>query len=431
VTDLAILAAVFVAYALVSSRLERLSVTAPMVFVAAGLILGPSVTGALDIAIDSGSILPVTELTLAIILFADASTVRLNDVEGDARLPARLLLIGLPLTIALGTVAAGLSFPSAGWAAAALIASILAPTDAALGLAVVTNRAVPVRIRRALNVESGLTDGIATPFVTVYLTLLVSETGEMGGHWALEAAKEIGLGLVAAVVVGTMGGRLLEAAGRRRLTSTVSEQLAIVALALLAYAGAVAIGGNGFIAAFIGGLLFGAATRGTMHGPVEFAETVGLFASFFVWTMFGVLFVGPIVTDRIDGVAVAYALLSLTVVRMLPVAVSLLGVGLRPDTIAFVGWFGPRGLASVVFALVAVETLHQAGAASDALVEVATWTILISVIAHGVTAGPLARIYGRRVGDAGEIPELLDAPEPRVRRRHLGSRAGDPSDGEP
>jgi sodium/hydrogen antiporter len=420
VRDLAILATVFVAYALVSSRLERLSITAPMVFVAAGFLLGRNVAGVLDVSLTSGSVLLVTELTLAIILFADAATVSFNDVEGDARLPGRLLLIGLPLTIALGTIAAAFSFPDIGWAAAALIASILAPTDAALGMAVVTNQAVPVRIRRALNVESGLNDGIATPFVTVFLTLLVSETGEGNGHWALEAGKEIGLALVAAVVIGVLGGLLLRAASRRGTTSKVSEQLAIVSLALLAYAGAVAIGGNGFIAAFVGGLLFGATTRGEMHEPVEFAETIGLFASFFVWTMFGALFVGPVLTNSIQGAAIAYALLSLTVVRMVPVAVSLVGVGLRRDTLAFMGWFGPRGLASVVFTLVAVESLHQAGAVSDALVEVATWTILISVVAHGVTAGPLARIYGRRVGSAGEIPELTDAPEPHVRRRHLG-----------
>ena len=266
--------------------------------------------------------------------------------------------MGLPLTIALGTVAARLLFPEAGWAAAALVASILAPTDAALGLAVVTNPAVPARIRRALNVESGLNDGIVTPFVTLFLSLVIAEEGLGSGHWAAEAAKDIGLALVAAVAVGVLGGKLLMVARRLGWTSAISEQLVVLALSLLAYVGAVAIGGNGFVAAFVGGLLFGASTRSRMHEPVEFTETVGLFASFFVWTVFGALFVGPVITGEIEPVAILYAVVSLTLVRMVPVAAALAGAGLRRDTVAFMGWFGPRGLASVVFTLIAVEELH-------------------------------------------------------------------------
>ena len=197
-----ILTSVFVVYALVASRLDRLSITAPMVFVVAGVLLGRSVTDQLHLSLTSEPVLLIVELTLALLLFADASTVRLSEVEGDTHLPARLLFVGLPLTIALGTVVAVIFFPSAGWAAAALIATILAPTDAALGLAIFTNRSVPVRIRRALNVESGLNDGIATPFVTLFLTLVVSE--ERGaGSWLLGAGKEIGLALIVAVGVAS------------------------------------------------------------------------------------------------------------------------------------------------------------------------------------------------------------------------------------
>jgi NhaP-type Na+/H+ or K+/H+ antiporter len=401
VSGIVILTSVFVLYALVASRLHRLSITAPMVFVLAGTLLGRSFTDQIDLSLTSEPVL-------------------LREVEGDAQLPMRLLLIGLPLTIALGTLIGALLFPAAGWAAAALIASILAPTDSALGLAIFTNRAVPVRIRRALNVESGLNDGIATPFVTLFLTVVVSEEPGAGGDWVIEAGKQIGLALFVAVGVGFIGGMLLRAAHRRGYTSEVSEQLGIIALALLAYLGSVAIGGNGFIAAFAGGLMFGASTQRELRGPTEFTETVGLFASFFVWTVFGALFVGPILSTRIDATAIAYAVLSLTVVRMVPIAISLIGERLRRDTVAFMGWFGPRGLASVVFTLVAVEALHESGAAFDALVEVATWTILLSIVAHGLTAGPLARAYGRRIQDADDLPELSDAPEPRVRRRQLG-----------
>ena len=412
------LVAVFVAYGLIASRLDRWLITAPIFFVATGLVLGPSGVGVLP-GLESETTLLITELTLGVLLFADAATVRLREVEGDARLPIRLLLVGLPLTIALGTVAAGLLFPEAGWAAAALIASILAPTDAALGLAVVTNPAVPARIRRALNVESGLNDGIATPFVTLFLTLVIAEEGLGSGHWAAEAAKEIGLALVAAVAVGVLGGRLLVVARRLGWTSSSSEQLVVLAFSLLAYVGAVAMGGNGFVAAFVGGLLFGASTSSQMQKPVEFTETVGLFASFFVWTVFGAIFVGPVVTGDIEPVAILYAVISLTVVRMLPVAAALVGVGLRRDTVAFMGWFGPRGLASVVFTLIAVEELHGAGPITDAIVEIATWTILISVVAHGLSAGPFASAYGHRLCEAGDIPELAEAPEPRIRRRSV------------
>jgi sodium/hydrogen antiporter len=419
VSGVAALVAVFVVYGLFATRLDRSLISAPIFFVLTGLVLGSSGAGVLPSDLDSETTLRITELTLGVLLFADAATVRLREVEGDARLPVRLLLVGLPLTIALGTVAAGVLFPQAGWAAAALVASILAPTDAALGLAVVTNPAVPSRIRRALNVESGLNDGIATPFVTLFLTLVLAEEGLGSGHWAVEAAKEIGLALVAAIVVGIVGGKLLMVARRRGWTSAVSEQLVVLALSLLAYVGAVAIGGNGFVAAFAGGLLFGASTASRVHEPVEFTETVGLFASFFVWTVFGALFVGPVVTGAIEPLAILYAVISLTIVRMVPVAVALRGTGLRRDTVGFMGWFGPRGLASVVFTLIAVEELHGTGAIAGAIEEIATWTILLSVVAHGLSAEPLARIYGRRLREAGDIPELTEAPEPRIRRRSV------------
>jgi sodium/hydrogen antiporter len=422
VSGAAALAVLFVAYGLLASRLERLLISAPIFFVVTGLVLGSSGVGILSSDLDNETTLVITELTLGVLLFADAATVRLREVEGDARLPVRLLLVGLPLTIAFGTVAAKVLFPEAGWAAAALIASILAPTDAALGLAVVTNPAVPARIRRALNVESGLNDGIATPFVSLFLILVLSEEGLGTEHWATEAAKEIGLALVAAVAVGVLGGKLLVIARRRGWTSVTSEQLVVVGLALLAYVGAVAIGGNGFVAAFVGGLLFGASTASRMREPVEFTETVGLFASFFVWTVFGALFVGPVVTGAIEPLAILYAIISLTILRIVPVATALVGTGLRRDTVAFMGWFGPRGLASVVFTLIAVEELHGAGSVADPILELATWTILISVVAHGLSAGPLARIYGRRVNAAKDIPELAEAPEPRIRRRSVAGQ---------
>jgi NhaP-type Na+/H+ or K+/H+ antiporter len=416
---LTILAVVFAFYALVAGRLDRLSITAPMVFVAAGGILGPGGTNLLKVSLSNETSLALTEITLALLLFADAATVPFRDIEGDTSMPSRLLLIGLPLTMVLGTVLAYLMEPGIGWAAAALVATILAPTDAALGLAVVTNSAVPPRIRRALNVESGLNDGLATPFVTLFLAIAVSEESSGTQGWAVAALTQIGLAVLAALAVGLAGGWLVGQARSHGWTSPASEQLAVLALAVLAYTGSVAIGGNGFVAAFLGGLLFGRATKRRLDGPVEFSETVGLFMSFFVWTLFGALCVGPVLTGQTSWTAIGYAVLSLTVVRMLPVTLSLLGLGLRPNTWLFMGWFGPRGLASVVFTLVALEELESGSAQMTSLVQVATWTILLSVVAHGVTAGPLAARYGARIRALSGVPELAPTQEQRLRRGAL------------
>ena len=418
---LTVLAVLVVAYTLVASKLDRWWITGPMVFVAAGAILGPAGWNVLPVSVTNEVVLTVTELTLALLLFSDASTVRLGDVEGDASLPTRLLFVGLPLTILGGAAVAYIMFPEVGWGAAALIAAILAPTDTALGMAVVTNKAVPVRIRRALNVESGLNDGIATPFVTLFIAVVAAEEDTADSAWGLEALSQIGLALVAAGVVGYVGGKLLALAKHRAWTSDVSEQIAILALALLAYEGAVAIGGNGFVAAFAGGILFGAATRRRLEQPVRFTETVGLSATFLVWSLFGALFVGELLTHELSAQPIIYAVLSLTVIRIVPVAIALIGTHLRPVTVAFMGWFGPRGLASVVFTLIALEEFEHADGGAM-LLQTATWTILLSVVLHGISASPLANSYGAWIAQAGTIPEKELTSEPRLRVRDLAGR---------
>ena len=418
---LAALAVVVVAYTVVASKLDRWWITGAMVFVATGVILGPGGLDVLPFSLANETVLAITELTLALLLFSDASTVRLREVEGDVGLPRRLLFVGLPLTVIGGALVAHLMFPEVGWASAALVATVLAPTDAALGLAVVTNKAVPARIRRALNVDSGLNDGIATPLVTLCIAVVAAEEELGETAWGLEAVKQIGLALAAAVVVGYLGGKLLAVAAERGWTSAVSEQLAILALAVLAYQGAVTVGGNGFIAAFAGGILFGAATRQRLAEPVQFTETLGLAGSFVVWSIFGALFVGEVLTRGLAARPIIYAILSLTVIRMVPVAVALTGTGLRRATVAFMGWFGPRGLASVVFTLLALEEIEHSGDGSM-LLETVTWTILGSVVLHGISASPLAARYGASIARAGTIPETTPAAEPQIRLHDLAGR---------
>ena len=362
-------------------------------------------------------LLTFTELTLATLLFADATTVPVRALRGDAGVPGRLLSVGLLLTLVLGAVVAMAVIPGLSWAEAALIAAVLAPTDAALGMAVVTDRAVPVRIRRALNIESGLNDGIATPFVLVFLAAVVGETTGTGGTPVLDALADIGIAIVVAIVVGLVGGRLLSRATERGWASSTSQQLCVLALALLAYVGAVALSGNSFVSAFVAGIVFGA-VDGRNREAIAFTEDVGLFASLLVWVVFGAYFVGPVLSGPFDPSAVVYAVLSLTLIRLLPVWISLLGKGFRPVTVSFMGWFGPRGLASVVFTLISLDELRDT-AIDTPLLEVATWTILLSVMLHGLTARPLSARYGARIraGDP-ELPELVDLPEPGV-QRHL------------
>ena len=408
-----VLVLVAFAYAVVAARLERWSIGAPLVFMVAGALVVPVVHDGTPSA-HNHAMQVVTEATLALVLFADASTVRLNQLGHDVGLPLRLLGIGLPLTFLLGTLAGSLLLGAETWAVAALLAAILAPTDAALSLPVVTNPTVPSRVRRMLNVESGLNDGIVTPVVTVLLAVVAAEEDLRSG-WVTEAVGDIGIAVVIAVLVGGVGGLLLRGSAAREWSSDLSAELAVLALAGMSYVGAVWCGGNGFVAAFAAGLFFAAATGERFRPATGLTETFGLFLSFVVWGMFGAALVEPVLRETWDWRVVIYALLSLTVVRMVPVALALVGTRLRPGTVAFAGWFGPRGLASVVFLTMAVDDL---GLRVDSLlVRTATLTIAASVLLHGLTARPLVTRYVAQLSRHPDAPELRPGPEPHKRRR--------------
>jgi sodium/hydrogen antiporter len=305
---------------------------------------------------------------------------------------------------------------------ACLLGAILAPTDAALGLPIFNNPKVPVRIRRALNIESGLNDGIATPFVLLFLAFAAATEEQASGGWLTTAVSEIALAVLAGAAIGAVGGWLLTQTTRRGWTSGGAEQLAILGLALAAYLGSIAIGGNGFIAAFVGGMVFRAASRSRFVEPTEFTETFGTFLSLLVWGIFGAVLVTTVLRYSTSWRPILYAILSLTVVRMAPVALALRGVGLRRDTVSLMGWFGPRGLASVVFTLIALESFQEVSRPVDALIAAATWTILLSVVAHGLSAMPLSAWYARRLGAAKEpLAELAGMSELRERRSVLAS----------
>ena len=412
--DLALVAALVFAWATVSARLERSDVTAPIVFTAAGLVLTHGPLTPLGITPSPQTVRGLAETTLVLVLFCDASRVHLPALRADWTLYARLLGIGLPLTIGLGTLAAVALLPHPDIWIALLVGAALAPTDAALGAGMILNPLVPARIRRLINVESGLNDGIATPFVTI--ALAGAATAEHATSVTpLEAVAELIIGVAAGAAVGGAGGWLLRLTRRRGWAAAEFAGPGVLALAACAYACALALHGNGFIAAFVGGLAFDAMAGEPGERLVPFVEDVGGLVSLLVWLAFGAV----VVASAFSGLTwqtVLYAGLSLTVVRMLPVAVALAGSGLGRAAALFIGWFGPRGLASVVFGMLALEDLGPA-AARPAVSAIGV-TVVASVVLHGATADPLARRYGPGLTPAA--PLAGDAagggPEMPVRR---------------
>ena len=414
-SDLAIVAALVFAWGTLSARLERFDVTAPIVFVVAGLLLTHGPLAPLGFVPTPELVKALAEITLVLVLFSDASRVGLRDLRADWGLCLRLLGIGLPVTIGLGMLLAlGLFNGMSAWLAL-LVGAALAPTDAALGAGVMANPAVPARIRRLLNVESGLNDGIATPVVLVAIAgAATAEHAASIGPGV--AVAELALGVLVGAVVGGAGGFVVNIARRRGWAEGGFAGSAVLALAVCAYACALALHGNGFIAAFVGGLAYRLCGGRRGERLVPYVEETGALVSLLVWLAFGAVAVVPAM-QGLTWQTVLYAVLSLTLIRMVPVALSLAGAGLGRSAVAFVGWFGPRGLASVVFALLALEDL---GKPARTVVSVIAFTVLLSVLAHGLTADPLAHRYGPRLGPAAggdEHAGIPDMPERRLIRR--------------
>lgn len=381
-------------YGLVSRLAERSPITAPMVFVAIGMIASPLGTGILSVKIDAGLVQIIASVTLVLVLFVDASTISVPSLIRERRLPMRLLLIGLPLTMLFGSIAGFLIFQDMGIWVVVLMALILSPTDAALGQAVVTNPAIPERIRRAINVESGLNDGMALPPILVCIAAL-SETGATHSgtdYWINFTLKQLILGPVAGIVVGWLGGLLVDKASRAGWMNETYQRLSSVSLAVIAYASAEAMHGNGFMAAFFSGLALGTRTPAVRERIHEFAEAEGQQLALFIFLMLGLILV-PVTIHYWDIRAWIYAVLSLTVIRMIPVALSLVGSKLDWPSVSFIGWFGPRGIASILYLLIVVGRIGKSG--YEYMLSVITLTVLLSVFFHGLSAVPLAHVYGR------------------------------------
>ncbi len=395
--DLAILGLFVFAFSLIAGGLARTLISGPILFSAFGLAIGPLGLDLLHFHAQWNDLQLLAELTLALVLFSDAAETDLRALRHNLGIPQRLLLVGLPLSIALG-IAAGIGlFPELGLLELALLATMLAPTDAALGKAVITDSRVPAGVREGLNIESGLNDGICVPILLVFLTLATTIEATHPLDLTLQLmAEEIGIGLAVGVALTLAASHLIGIAERRGWVTNSWRQLTVAALAVSCFAIAQKLGGSGFIAAFTGGLVFGWLCAPIKQPFLLAADGTGDTMALMTWVIFGSSVIGLGIGEMSWEVMV-YALLSLTLVRMLPVFVSLYGLGLNTQTKLFIGWFGPRGLASVVFIVIVLNESTESPLLthSGTLAMTVVTTVILSILAHGLSANPLVGGVGK------------------------------------
>ena len=393
---LLILGVVTFLFALVSSRFDNSLITPPMVFTGAGVLIALLLPSFVEEKIATEALELVAELTLVIVLFIDASRINLPLLFREHKIPVRLLGASLPLTVLLGAVIAGLMFGEFSIWEAALLSAILAPTDAALGQAVVSSPIVPVRIRQALNVESGLNDGIVLPLVMLFAALAsVSTEGAEQSNWLVYWLRQVTLGPLVGVAVGLGGGYLLRFSKRAGLVNENFLRLSGVAVALVAWAGAIQVGGNGFIAAFVAGMAISGFANSIGEPLRDFGEAEGQLFGLATFLLFGMIALVPAI-ETADASCYIYAALSLTVIRMIPTALSLIGLKLKAPTVLFLAWFGPRGLASMLFALLVIGEFNLPH--GEQILTISVLTVMFSMVAHGISAVPGARLYAALIG---------------------------------
>ncbi|OSP54930.1 sodium:proton antiporter [Pseudoruegeria sp. SK021] len=415
-TGFFILCLITALYSLFAERLSSSMLTAPMVFLALGA--GLSVSGLLPLGDIEHLLDPVAELALVVLLFLDAAKLDVAALRNSHAWPVRMLLLGLPLAILLGCVTAAVLFPDWPWVVAALAAAILAPTDAALGQAVVSNPDMPARPKRALIVESGLNDGLALPAILLFASLTAEVSDQTGRDWALFAAMQLVLGPLAGIIVGALGSRALLWARDRGMTTDTYEGIATLTFAGGSYLLAELIGGNGFIAAFVAGMSFGSVIKGRIRFVYDFTDSEGQLLAWAAFFLMGAALI-PEALMALTWPMLGLILASLFCLRPLAIWLSLLGTDAAPVTRLFFGWFGPRGLATALFALVVVEQIdHVYG---DVILHLAVNTVWISALLHGASAAFGARWYGERVArmaPCAESAEVTHRAVPRPHPRH-------------
>ncbi len=390
---LAIVTSLILLYGIFAKKIEQTPISGPIIFLVVGLIIGPMGLDLLGQGFDISSYKLLAELALALVLFTDASKTDFSTLRSNIALPTRLLLIGLPLTIILGYVTGKFFFPELTWIELALLASVLAPTDAALGEPVVNNKSVPAKIRSSLNVESGLNDGIVVPIVFLLLAMYSAQNSEVSNADAITLfIEEIGIGIVVGAVIAYGASKLIILSLKRQWLEESWRPMLIIAIAISCFTLAQGIHGSGFIAAYIGGLVFGKVASTQKIQFINAAEGTGKILTYLVWVIFGAVIITKYFS-YFSWEIIIYSLLSLTVIRMLPVLLSLIKSGLSFKESLFIAWFGPRGLASIVFVIIVMDVNIEH---ENTFVLTAVCTIFFSVIAHGFTASPMANRFKKQ-----------------------------------
>jgi len=414
VTSVVVFAVAVLLWVTFSRRLEAWSVTAPIVLTLAGFATAHAL-GAGG-GLDTERIRALIEITLALVLFVDASSIAVRWFRTEWQYPARLLGIGLPLTVVLGTLVAALLFPGNDIWLMAVVGAALAPTDAALGVSIIENERIPLRLRQVVNVESGLNDGLVTPIVSFCIAIAAATADHVADRPFVSALSELVIGVAVGFAIGAVSGRVLLVAREKGWAVPLLVPVAPFVVAVVTYLLVVEIGGNGFVAAFVCGVGFGAATRRDARADVpvgepdddadllEFNHRAAALLGYAVWFVFGESVLGSLTAAHL-GTALVYAVLSLTVLRMGPVALAAIGLHARWDTVLLVGWLGPRGLASIIFAILAADTIG--GEPGELVLTIVAATVALSVLAHGLSAGPLAGWYSKR---HPVEPAAADAP---------------------
>lgn len=390
---MALLAIIVFLYTLMAKKIESTIISGPMVFVAIGVALGPIGAGLIGNEADMHVLRLFADMTLALILFSDAAHSNLTVLKAKAHIPVRMLSVGLPIAILFGAVIAMWVFDVLTWVEAGILATMLGATDAALGKAVISDKNVPASVREGLNVESGLNDGLCVPILLVLLAIASSTSGEVSGVEALMVAvEEIGIGLLVGLSFAYLAAKMIGYVTDRGSLSPVWMHLTVAALALSCFSVAQTYHGSGYIASFCGGMLFGRLMQQQKHTLILTAESVAELLAMLTWILFGATIIGQVLEEFTPSI-ILYSLLSLTVIRMIPVYMSLVGSPVPKSQRLFMGWFGPRGLASVVFAVIVVD----AGLASSHFIAlVVTTTVIISLVLHGITAKPLSTWIGNK-----------------------------------
>ncbi len=397
-----VIAGAVLAVVSISGRLYKAWLTEPLVAMVFGIVIGSLVVAPIDL--EESGVLTFLEITLALVLFADAARIDVGKLRLDYAWPTRMLVIGMPLAMVLGSLAGWWLLDGVKVGIALVVGVILSPTDAALAEPVLESERLPVRIRQTLNIESGLNDGLALP--ALFIALGVAQTGDGGAGNAVEIfASQVGLGVVGGLVCGYAGALLIGKGTRHGWMSPLHQKIAAVALALLAFASVQQFGGSGFVATFVTGVVLSARVRPSCDYLYEFAKTEGRTLVLIAFVLIGAGPVREILQDGVEPEVWALALLSLFVLRPLAIAVSLIGQRLMVSTGLFLGWFGPRGLATIVFMLVAFQELAEM---PSLLLDVVVLTVALSVVLHGLSSTPLSNWLSARIEARGEeeIPEI-------------------------